>query len=173
MVFTADPVCWTEAPHTLTMLGRQRRRWQLGLTQTVMKHNDMIFNPRYGMLGMISMPFHAYMEALGCVVEAAGTHLRAVLVPDRRHAALAVPADHARSPSATGRCCRWGRCCSPRLNLHRYPRIRHVMTLMAYAVIEGVGYRQIMAFFRAQGVIRYFTGRTGWEVVVHKGAQAK
>ena len=59
------------------------------------------------------------------------------------------------------------------INLHRYPRIRDVMTLMIYAVIEGVGYRQIMAFFRAQGVLQYFTGRNKWEVVVHKGAASR
>jgi cellulose synthase/poly-beta-1,6-N-acetylglucosamine synthase-like glycosyltransferase len=172
MVFTADPVCWTEAPHTLAMLGRQRRRWQLGLTQTVMKHNDMIFNPRYGALGMISMPFHAYMEALGCVVEAAGT----IFVPFSFLIGampfslfllimlLAV---------GYGTLLSMGSVLLAETNLHRYPRIRHVMTLMGYSVIEGLGYRQIMAFFRAQGVLQYFWGSRKWEVVVHKGAASR
>jgi cellulose synthase/poly-beta-1,6-N-acetylglucosamine synthase-like glycosyltransferase len=35
MSFTSDPVCWTECPATLAMLNRQRRRWQLGLCQTL------------------------------------------------------------------------------------------------------------------------------------------
>jgi Glycosyltransferases, probably involved in cell wall biogenesis len=77
MVFTSDPVCWTEAPRTMSMLARQRRRWQLGLLQVVMKHNHMILNPKYGILGMVSMPFHAYIEAFGCVVETIGL----ILVP--------------------------------------------------------------------------------------------
>ena len=75
MVFTTDPICWTEAPRTLSMLARQRRRWQLGLMQTVMKHNQLIWSPRFGLLGLFSMPFHAYVEACGCVIEAFGTFL--------------------------------------------------------------------------------------------------
>src|SRR5262249_31671829 len=72
MVFTTDPVCWTECPKSPSMLGRQRRRWQLGLIQTAIKHDALIFNPRHGMLGMLSVPFHAYIEAIGCLVEALG-----------------------------------------------------------------------------------------------------
>lgn len=172
MVFTADPVCWTEAPHTLTMLGRQRRRWQLGLTQTVMKHNDMIFNPRYGSLGMISMPFHAYMEALGCVVEAIGT----VFVPFS-FLIGAMPFTMflliMMLAVGYGTLLSMGSVLLAEINLHRYPRIRQVMTLMGYSVIEGLGYRQVMAFFRAQGVLQYFYGSNKWETVVHKGAASR
>ena len=172
MVFTADPVCWTEAPHTIAMLARKRRRWQLGLTQTVMKHNDMIFNPRYGALGMISMPFHAYIEAIGCVVEAAGT----LFVPF----AFLIGA----MPMSLfilimflaigyGTLLSMGSVLLAEFNLHRYPRIRQVLTLMAYSVIECLGYRQMTAFFRAQGVLQYFVGTKRWELVVHKGASAR
>jgi cellulose synthase/poly-beta-1,6-N-acetylglucosamine synthase-like glycosyltransferase len=172
MVFTADPVCWTEAPHSITMLARQRRRWQLGLTQTVMKHNDMIFNPRYGALGMISMPFHAYIEAIGCVVEAAGT----LFVP---FAFLigAMPASLflviMLLAVGYGTLLSMGSVLLAEFNLHRYPRMRQVLKLMAYAVIECFGYRQMTAFFRAQGVLQYFSGTKRWELVVHKGASAR
>jgi cellulose synthase/poly-beta-1,6-N-acetylglucosamine synthase-like glycosyltransferase len=171
MIFSPDPVCWTEAPHTVTMLGRQRRRWHLGLTQTVMKHDDLIFNPRYGALGMVSMPFHAYVEAIGCVIEAAGTLFVPVAfmigaMPMSLFAIIMFLA------IGYGTLLSMGSVLMQELNLRRYPRTRHVLILMAYSVVECLGYRQMVAFFRAQGVLRYFTGRTGWEVVVHKGAQA-
>jgi cellulose synthase/poly-beta-1,6-N-acetylglucosamine synthase-like glycosyltransferase len=172
MVFTSDPVCWTEAPHTITMLARQRRRWQLGLTQTVMKHNDMIFNPRYGALGMISMPFHAYIEAIGCVVEAAGTLFVpfAFLIGAMPFELFVVIMFLA---VGYGTLLSMGSVLLAEINLHRYPRVRQVLTLMAYSVIECLGYRQMTAFFRAQGVLQYFTGTKRWEVVVHKGASAR
>ena len=72
MSFTSDPVCWTECPATLTMLNRQRRRWQLGLCQTLRKHSTMLFRSRYGTVGLFSLPFHLYVECLGSVVEFLG-----------------------------------------------------------------------------------------------------
>jgi hypothetical protein len=51
--------------------------------------------------------------------------------------------------------------------------MRQVLKLMAYAVIECFGYRQMTAFFRAQGVLQYFSGTKRWELVVHKGASAR
>src|SRR5581483_8863162 len=72
MVFTTDPVCWTECPKSFKMLARQRRRWQLGLVQTCFKHDRLIFNWKQGRLGLLSMPFHGYVEAFGSVVETLG-----------------------------------------------------------------------------------------------------
>lgn len=172
MVFTTDPICWTEAPHTIAVLARQRRRWQLGLTQTVMKHNQMIGSPRYGLLGLLSVPFHAYVEAIGCVVEAVGT----ILIPFSFFVGampfslflllmfLAV---------GYGTLLSMGSVLLQETTLRRYPSLRHVLILMGYAVLENIGYRQLVALFRAQGVLQYFTGLRGWEVVSHHGFRAR
>lgn len=45
--FMPEPVCWTQAPHDLRTLGRQRARWQRGALETFFKHKNMLFNPRY------------------------------------------------------------------------------------------------------------------------------
>jgi cellulose synthase/poly-beta-1,6-N-acetylglucosamine synthase-like glycosyltransferase len=168
IVFTSDPICWTEAPSTIRMLARQRRRWQLGLTQTVMKNRDMIFNPRFGTMGLLSMPFHAYLEAVGCVVEALGTFL--------------IPASYFLGviPLSTfllflflavgyGTLLSMGSVVLEEVTLRRYPRLKHVLILMAYAVIENIGYRQMVTLFRAHGVLQYFRGRKRWETIQHKG----
>jgi len=168
MVFSTDPICWTEAPKDLRMLARQRRRWQLGLLQTVVKHNDMIFNRRYGALGMLSMPFHGYIEAVGCLVEALGT----VLIPFSFLVGamplslflllmfLAV---------GYGTLLSTGSVLMEETTVRRYPEVKHVVVLMAYAVVENLGYRQLMAFFRAQGAIQYLLGKRRWEVVRKTG----
>ena len=65
MSFTSDPVCWTECPSTLAMLAHQRRRWQLGLCQTLWKHSQVLFAAKYGTVGWLSFPFHAYVEGSG------------------------------------------------------------------------------------------------------------
>ncbi|WP_211879643.1 bifunctional polysaccharide deacetylase/glycosyltransferase family 2 protein [Pseudarthrobacter albicanus] len=50
-------VAWTEAPMTVRGLFKQRLRWTYGNIQTLYKHRSMLFNPRYGALGMLTMPY--------------------------------------------------------------------------------------------------------------------
>jgi cellulose synthase/poly-beta-1,6-N-acetylglucosamine synthase-like glycosyltransferase len=52
----ADPVCWTEVPEDIGSLSRQRRRWHRGLGQTLWRHRDATFNPRYGAFGLLAVP---------------------------------------------------------------------------------------------------------------------
>ncbi len=170
IVFTSDPICWTESPRTIKMLARQRRRWQLGLTQTVLKNRDMIFNPRFGTMGLLSMPFHTYLEAMGCVVEALGTFLIPI---SYLLGAMPVPMFLLFLFLAVGygTLLSMGSVVLEELTLRRYPSWKHVLILMAYAVIENIGYRQMVTLFRAHGVLQYFTGRKRWELVQHRGAR--
>ena len=169
VMFTSDPICWTEGPRSLGMLARQRRRWQLGMTQTLVRNRDMIFNPAYGSTGMLSMPFHLFMETCGCVVEAIGTIvlipislivLRTPLPMFLLFLLLAV---------AYGTLLSMGSVVLEEITLRRYPRLRDVMTLMAFSVVENVGYRQVVTFFKAFGVLQSFRRKRSWEVVKHEG----
>jgi cellulose synthase/poly-beta-1,6-N-acetylglucosamine synthase-like glycosyltransferase len=51
--------CFTEAPETVSALARQRFRWTYGHLQALWKHRGMMFNPRYGYLGMLTLPYAA------------------------------------------------------------------------------------------------------------------
>ena len=70
--FLPDPVCWTEVPDSRKILGRQRNRWQRGLIDTLRIHRKMMFNPRYGRIGLIAFPYFLFFEALTPVLEMAG-----------------------------------------------------------------------------------------------------
>jgi len=67
-----DPLCWTEAPETKDILKKQRNRWMRGTIETLWKHRKMMFNPKYGKLGMISLPYWFFFELLGPLVEFSG-----------------------------------------------------------------------------------------------------
>ncbi|RPA60919.1 glycosyltransferase family 2 protein [Aerococcus agrisoli] len=69
IISVPDPICYTEAPQSLSILRRQRRRWHQGLLASLIKHIDMLFNPKYGAIGMISMPYYWIVEAIGPVIE--------------------------------------------------------------------------------------------------------
>jgi peptidoglycan-N-acetylglucosamine deacetylase len=49
-------LAWTEAPHDLRSLAKQRFRWAYGTLQCMWKHRDALFRPRYGALGFVAMP---------------------------------------------------------------------------------------------------------------------
>jgi len=72
VVYIPDPLCWTEAPADLQILGRQRNRWTRGTIETLWKHKDLFFNPRYGVLGMLSYPYWFFFEWLAPVIEFLG-----------------------------------------------------------------------------------------------------
>jgi poly-beta-1,6 N-acetyl-D-glucosamine synthase len=50
-------VAWTEAPMTVRGLFKQRLRWTYGNVQTLYKHRSMLFNLKYGALGLLTMPY--------------------------------------------------------------------------------------------------------------------
>ena len=54
--YEESAVAWTEAPHNLRSLAKQRFRWSYGTLQCMWKHSDALFRLRYGALGFIAMP---------------------------------------------------------------------------------------------------------------------
>lgn len=69
VTYIPDPLCWTEAPATFKILGRQRNRWIRGTFETLMMHKRMFFNPRYGLLGMLSYPYWFFFELCAPLIE--------------------------------------------------------------------------------------------------------
>ncbi len=54
--YDEEAEAYTEAPETSRALIRQRFRWTYGTIQSVWKHRDTLFRPRYGSLGFIALP---------------------------------------------------------------------------------------------------------------------
>jgi len=67
-----DPLCWTEVPESKDILKKQRNRWMRGTIETLWKHRKLMFNPKYGKLGMVSLPYWFFFEFLGPLVEFLG-----------------------------------------------------------------------------------------------------
>src|SRR5205809_2620340 len=78
MPFIPDPVAWTEVPESFKILSRQRERWHRGLIAAMWQYKGMLFNPRYGGVGFLAMPFFAFGEMLAPVVELLGYIITAV-----------------------------------------------------------------------------------------------
>lgn len=72
IVYAADAVAWTEVPVSLRVLRRQRIRWHRGLIQTISQYKSMLFNPRYGRIGMVAWPGFVAFEFLAPIIEFLG-----------------------------------------------------------------------------------------------------
>jgi cellulose synthase/poly-beta-1,6-N-acetylglucosamine synthase-like glycosyltransferase len=166
MAFTTDPVCWTEGPSTFGMLARQRRRWQLGLCQTLWRNSEMLFNPAYGAVGMMSFPFYLFVEALGAIVEFAGylsvpvAFLFHLAIPGLYVSLIILSLAYASFLST-------GAVLLEELTYRRYPKLRELGILLLAAMLENFGYRQVVLWFRLQGTFRFLCGFTQWESVTH------
>ena len=65
IVYDPTAVCYTRVPHSLKRLLHQRDRWQRGLIDCLVKYRNMIANPFYGMLGLVTMSYQLVFELLG------------------------------------------------------------------------------------------------------------
>ena len=65
IVYEATAVCYTGVPHSIKRLLHQRDRWQRGLMDCLIKHHNLIANPHYGLLGLVTMCYQFMVELLG------------------------------------------------------------------------------------------------------------
>ncbi len=166
--FVPDPVAWTEVPASVAVLARQRERWHRGLIATMWEHRVMLLNPRYGRIGMLAMPFYVFGETLAPAVELFGLVSLAlgVLVGavNGEFAALflAVAVGYGMLLSL------WA-IVLEELSFRRYKRRRDFLKLVAFAVVEGIGFRQLTVLFRLLGYWRFFRGVDTWGRMPREG----
>jgi cellulose synthase/poly-beta-1,6-N-acetylglucosamine synthase-like glycosyltransferase len=168
--FIPDPVCWTEAPADVTTLGRQRRRWQRGLGETLWRHRRLIANPRAGALGIATLPFFFLFELLGAVIEVLGipvvivAYALGVLSVEFFVAFLAVSVLLAVNISIAA-------LLLEEYAVRRYERGRDIARLVLYALVENLGYRQLIAYFRCRGIIDLIRRRHDWGEMQRRGLE--
>jgi cellulose synthase/poly-beta-1,6-N-acetylglucosamine synthase-like glycosyltransferase len=70
--YIPDPLCWTEAPEDFKIFKKQRSRWMRGTIETLSFHKKMFLNPKYKLLGMLSVPYWTLFEFLAPGIEFIG-----------------------------------------------------------------------------------------------------
>jgi cellulose synthase/poly-beta-1,6-N-acetylglucosamine synthase-like glycosyltransferase len=151
VVFVAEPVSWSEAPSSLRVLARQRRRWHRGIAEIIGKHRGMIGRPKYGRIGLLALPYYVIFELIAPIVELAGV----VLVP------LGLWLGAVNGPFAIRFVLvAYGYALLVNLialtveeySFHRYGRWNDLVAAVLASVMENFGYRQLTAFWRVQGL---------------------
>ena len=161
ITFVPDPVCWTEAPTQIAYLGKQRNRWQRGLFDSLFFNRQMIFNPRYGIVGLGAMPFFLLMEFFGPLVEFSGYFVFALSVYFHLvHLLFTIL--FLLVAIGLGVILSVGSLVLEELTFHRYPKVSDVVNLYAYGFLENFGYRQAHTWWRVRGIIERLLGKESW-----------
>lgn len=169
--FIPEPVCWTEVPESLKVLGRQRARWQRGALETFFRHKKMLFNPRYGRVGFLGFGHILIVDVVGPLVEVLGYFLvpllwgLGLLSIDYLLAFLAVTFTLGIFVSAAT-------LILEEVELRRFPNARDLAIVTAVAVAENFGYRQLANFWRIRGWWQFLRKKQGWGTMTRKGFAA-
>lgn len=70
--YAPEAICWSQAPETLRDLMGQRRRWHVGLYESMTKHWRIFANPRFGLVSLCSFTYFLIYELLSPMIELAG-----------------------------------------------------------------------------------------------------
>lgn len=160
-LYRAYPVCWTEVPENLKILGRQRNRWHRGLIDTLIKHKNMISNPRYGMVGMFGLPFFLYFEFLGPIIEIIG-YLSIIYI------LISQTIDIQFFLLFLGLAVLWSSILSlftillEDIYFKRYKKWYYLVVLTVFSLFENFGYRHLTLIFRIKGFIDYLRKKKSW-----------
>jgi GT2 family glycosyltransferase len=163
IVFDPNPICWTQAPEDWISLRSQRWRWRRGLLQVLWRHRGMIGNPRYGLVGIVTLPYTVVFEGLAPLLEFSSYANRDGHRVWRRHRLAALlrggpDLDALRDGGVDDR-----RPAQRRRHAPLHARGVDLVRFVIVAFCENYGYRQLNGWWGAVGTFQAVTGiGAGW-----------
>jgi len=165
--FIPDPVCWTQVPENLKDLHSQRRRWQIGLIDSLFRHRRMLFNPRYGVIGLFAAPYFWFFEMLGPIIETLGY----LLVP----AAFLLGLINLRffllfltASILYGILLSLGAILLEEYSFNKYKGLKDFLRLILFAILENFGFRQLVSLYRVSGLLSFRKQKSSWGYIKRK-----
>lgn len=168
IAFVPDAVCWTEVPERLSVLSRQRRRWQRGSLETLYRHRRVLLNPKYGRFGLVSVPYLFVIDAVAPVSEALGYLLIPLFVAfgllDVSYLLLFLMGQ-----VGFGILCSMLAIAFEDFEFRYFPNSKTLLILFFASFCENFGYRQLLGCFRIWGYFEFLRKKKGWGKMARKG----
>jgi len=161
IIFLPDPICWTQPPENLRDLYKQRKRWQIGLINVLLRHKDMAFNPKYGKTGMVMLPYYWIFEFIGPIFETLGY----ILIPISWWLGIIgwpFIAFFFLLVVMIGLILSMGAIMQESYAMRKFPKMRHLLIMSGYALLDNFGFRQFNTIIRFIGALRYRQGKESW-----------
>ena len=139
-------------------LAHQRRRWAQILSEALWIHRPILFNPRYGMVGLLILPYYLIFELGSAPVELGGILALVIglplgiVSPAVALLFIVVGLGYATLLTLVG-------VIIEEFSYNRYRTWRDFGLLAYAAIAENIGYRQIYAWWRVRGIVDALLGR--------------
>jgi cellulose synthase/poly-beta-1,6-N-acetylglucosamine synthase-like glycosyltransferase len=167
ILYAFNANCWTEVPEDVKSLKSQRYRWHRGLLDILYFHRKMMFNMRYGRIGLMVLPYFLVFEAIGPMIEFQG-YIMVVLafllgILDTRIALLLFA-----STILLGIIVSLTSLLIAERETH-YFTFKDLLRLIGLAIVENFGPRQRFSFWRIRGQLRVIFGKSNWGKIARRG----
>lgn len=161
IVFVPDPLSWTQVPEDLVTLKNQRSRWHRGLMETLYENRKVLFNKKYGKIGLLSLPYYLIFEFMAPIVELYG-YLSFPFFFFTGKISFEIFALFLILSVLLGVLISILAVFLEVITFNRYKDIADIFKLFLYAIAENFGYRQMTLVFRLVGIFQYFRKKTHW-----------
>jgi len=167
ITFLPDPICWTQVPESFRDLYRQRRRWQIGLMDALKRNKVMMLNFKYGISGMLAMPYFFLFELAAPMIEAIGW----IVIPLSYFLGILsfkFFVTYFLAATVFGVILSIGSLIIEEFTLNKYTKLRDFFRLCLYSVIENFSYRQLTVMFRVIGILGFKKYQHSWDSLKRK-----
>ncbi|WP_394995912.1 glycosyltransferase [Emticicia sp.] len=170
--YIPDPLCWTEAPESFNIFKKQRSRWMRGTIETLWIHRKMFLNPKYKLLGLLSVPYWTFFEFLAPFIEVIGLLITLLFI------AFGILNWHffillllfvyffAVMFSILA-------LLSEELTFHKYIKVNDFIKLLVGALVEPIYFHPLAVYAALVGYMEKIRGTKGWGEMTRKGFQKK
>ncbi len=172
IVYTPDPLCWTESPSDVKILGRQRNRWTRGTMEVLWIHRDLFFNPRYGFLGLLSYPYWFFFEWLAPILECLGilafVGLAAFGYINWEFSLILFLMVYFFAITLSTIAVLF-----EEMSYQQYTKGRDLFKLLGMALLEPIMYHPLTVYWSIRGNIDKLTGKKAWGTMTRTGFKSK
>ncbi len=167
IIFCEDAVCWTQGPMSLKDIRGQRRRWQIGLLDTLISHKNLLFNPKYGTVGLVAVPYFWIFELSGALIEVLGYFIIPFsLIMGELNIFFFVI--YFLLATLLGIMLSIGSLILEQYTKKNAMTAKQYILISVYAILENFGYRQLITLFRVEGILKYRKLRQTWGKIKRK-----
>ncbi len=161
VAFCPEAVCWTQAPDTYKIISNQRKRWGRGNLKNMIENRGMLFNPKYKVMGMITMPYNVLFETLNPYFRITGLlALVGYTLLDMTHWRILLTFFLLNFLS--GYLLSVGAIILEEIAFRRYKKLSDLWKMLLFSALKFFGYHQLGVLWRVQGHIQYLQNNNSW-----------